>query len=433
MKVAADLIVRGASEALTFRDDGPGLVREAALAAHEGVLVWVGETHALSTFVEALPGALEVDAAGQVLLPGLVDCHSHFVYGGDRAAEFALRCEGLSYLEIAAAGGGIQATVDATTQLSSPDLVKLGLHRARQLLEQGITTSEAKSGYGLSVEGELRLLGVIGEIRRAAQLEIHPTLLGLHALPRGKDRERFLDEVVGELIPRVAEKGLAGQFDAFLETGAFSRGEVERASRAAQKAGLSVRLHADQLSQSNGAELAAELGAVSADHLEQVSHAGVLALARAGTSAVLAPVATLAAQAERFAPFRELREAGVSLALCTNWNPGSAPTENVWLTVGLACLSYRIPPWEALRALTVGGARVLGQKARLGRLAPGFAADFGLYATSDHRHLASHWGVNHATRVFKRGQSLVQSARTCDRGLDPTPGPTSGATAGRSS
>ncbi len=409
MTIEADLIVSGAAEALTFRDDGPGLVRDAALAARDGVLVWVGQTSDLSASVQPLAGALRVDAAGQVLLPGLVDCHSHFVYGGDRASEFAMRCEGASYLEIAAAGGGIQSTVDATGAMTDQALVELGLRRAHGLTVQGVTTTEAKSGYGLSVEGELRLLRIIRQVAQSAALEIQPTLLGLHALPRGVERGRFLDEVVGELIPRAADEGLARQFDAFLETGAFSRSEVERAARAAQAAGFGLRLHADQLTHSAGAELAAELGAVSADHLEQISPAGIRALASAGTSAVLAPVATLAAQAGRFAPYRDLREAGVPVALATNWNPGSAPSENVWLTIGLACLSYRMAPWEALRAFTVGGARVLGQEARLGRLAQGFAADFALHATTDHRHLASHWGVNHATQVFKQGKRLLQS------------------------
>ena len=359
--------------------------------------------------VEALPGARRIDASNQVLLPGLVDCHSHFVYGGDRAGEFAQRCEGVSYLEIAAAGGGIQSTVDATTALGSEALVKIGLRRAGRLLSQGVTTSEAKSGYALAVEGELNLLRAIQRIAKSTALELHPTLLGLHAVPRGVDRRQFLDQVIGELIPRAAEEQLAGQFDAFLEQGAFTAAEVERAAVAARDAGFALRLHADQLTSGGGAELAASLGAASADHLEHVSPAGIQALARAGTSAVLAPVATLSAQVDRYAPFRALEQAGVEVALCTNWNPGSAPTDNVWLSVGLACLGYRVAPWKALRAFSVGGARVLGQQSRLGRLEAGFQADFALYAASDHRHLASHWGVNHAVQVFKNGTRVFQA------------------------
>ncbi len=243
-------------------------------------------------------------------------------------------------------------------------------------------------------------------------LEIHPTLLGLHAFPAGAQRDRFVRQVAEELIPRAATEKLAGQFDAFLEQGAFTRAEVEQAFRSARGAGLRLRLHADQLSAGGGAELAAEHGATSADHLEHVTEAGILALARAGTSAVLAPVATLAAQAGRFAPYRALRDAGVRVALCTNWNPGSAPTENVWLTVGLACLSFHMSPAEALRAFTVGGAKVLGQEQRLGRLEVGFDADFALFAAADHRHLASHWGVNHAREVFKRGKRIWSAPQT---------------------
>jgi len=238
-------------------------------------------------------------------------------------------------------------------------------------------------------------------------------LLGLHAVPRGAERSRFVDEVIRDLIPRAAEEGLARQFDAFLEQGAFSPAEVERAAVAAREAGFALRLHCDQLSPGGGAELAAELGAVSADHLEHVSPAGIRALAASGTSAVLAPVATLAAQAGRFAPFRDLARAGAMVALCSNWNPGSAPTDNVWLSVGLACLSYGIAPWEALRAFCTGGARVLGQVARLGRLAEGFEADFALYSASDHRHLASHWGVNHVAQVFKQGKRVFQAPAEC--------------------
>jgi imidazolonepropionase len=407
----ADLIVTGAAEALTFEGQGPGLIRDAALASRAGVLVKVGTTAEVTRSVRPMDGAVRIDAGGQVLLPGLIDCHSHFVHAGDRAAEFALRCEGQSYLEIAAAGGGIQATVEATAQTSMESLIAIGIQRAHKLLAQGITTSEAKSGYGLSVDGELRLLRAIRDVRAGSRLEIQPTLLGLHALPRDIARDRFVDEVIQELIPRAVDEGLAVQFDAFLEAGAFSRAEVERASIAARAAGLALRLHADQLTPGGGAELAAALGALSADHLEQIGEGGIQALARAGTSAVLAPVATLATQAVRLAPYRALRDAGVPMALCTNWNPGSAPTENVWLTVGLACVAYRIPPWEALRAFAAGGARVLGQGARLGRLEAGFAADFAIYGCADHRHLASHWGVNHATQVFKAGQKVIDRDR----------------------
>lgn len=411
MPIAADLLLTGAAELLTFdaaRGDDAGLLSDGALAARDGRIVWVGPTAQASAAVQLLPGAQRLDARGRVVLPGLVDCHSHFVFAGDRSAEFALRCEGKSYLEIAAAGGGIRATVEATTAASDEALTALGINRAQRLLAQGITTSEAKSGYGLSVDLELRQLEVIAAVAARTPLEIHPTLLGLHALPPQASRAAFVRAVTDDLIPQVAARHLAGQFDAFLEAGAFTGAEVERAFTAAHAAGLGLRLHADQLSEGGGAQLAARFGARSADHLEHVSEHGIAALAAAGVTAVLAPVATLALR-ERPAPCAALRAAGVQLALCTNWNPGSAPTENVWLTVSLACLMYGLSPSEALRAFTVGGAHVLGQQARLGQLSPGFAADFALYRCQSHAHLAAHAATNHVDRVYKSGQLVAES------------------------
>lgn len=407
MPIAADLLVSRISELLTFSDDGAGLVHDAAFAARQGKVVWVGGSNEAPAAVALEPGGESLDADGQVVLPGLVDCHSHFIFGGDRSGEFAARCAGATYLQLAAAGGGIRATVTATASAADDWLVRTGVGRAARLLAQGVTTSEAKSGYGLSTSAELRLLRVIGEVAKATPLEIHPTLLGLHALPPAADRERFVDAVIDELIPEAAERNLASQFDAFLEEGAFTAAEVERAFRAAKRGGLALRLHADQLTNQGGAELAARCEARSADHLEQISRSGIEALATTQTVAVLAPLATLALRLPRPAPAVALRDAGVTLALCTNWNPGSAPSENVWLTVSLACLTYGLLPWEALRAFAVGGARVLGQQLRLGRLLPGYDADFAVYGCSDHRHLASHAGINHARAVYKAGQRVV--------------------------
>ena len=227
----ADLLVTNASELLTFAGEGPGLLTSAALAAHRGVVTWVGPSGEAASAVALEPMAVRVDAEGQVVLPGLVDCHSHFVFAGARSGEFALRCQGASYLEIAAAGGGIRSTVAAMAAASEDTLVALGAGRAARLLAQGVTTSEAKSGYGLSTSAEIRALRLIAEVAKATPLELHPTLLGLHALPANVDREWFVDSVIAELIPEVAERHLARQFDAFLEDGAFTAPEVERAFR----------------------------------------------------------------------------------------------------------------------------------------------------------------------------------------------------------
>jgi len=386
-----------------------GILTSAALAAREGIIVGVGPSDEAETSVALVPGAEVIDAGGAVVTPGLIDPHTHLVFAGDRSGEFALRCGGASYLAIAEAGGGIAATVAATRAQSEEQLLAIGAARLARLLEQGVTTVEIKTGYGLSVPEELKLLRVIIALGRAGPVEVAPTLLGLHALPadRGNQREAFIAEVVDELVPAAAEAG-AWMADAFLEQGAFTEPEVRRYFAAAQNAGLSLRLHADQLSSGRGAELASEFYALAADHLEQISLAGIDALAESGTAAVLAPVSTWVLRLPGYAPARQLLEAGVTVALASNWNPGSAPTENVALTLGHACLSFGLQPGEALRASTHGAARALGLDRRVGRLAVGWQADLVVFGCSDHRHLCAHLGVNHARVVIKRGRVVVR-------------------------
>ncbi len=414
MAIEADLLVTGAAELLTV--DRRGIIPDGALAARGGTLCWIGDSAEARSAVRLLPGGEHLDAAGGVVLPGFIDCHSHLLFGGDRSNEFEARCLGKSYLEIAREGGGIAATVTATAKASDEELVASGLGRVQRLLEQGVTTTEIKSGYGLSVAAELRLLRLVAQVAAGIPVEISPTLLGLHAIPAGVDRRRFLDDVVDVLIPKAAEAGLCRQFDAFLEEGAFTTAEVRRAFAQAKALGLGCRLHADQLSPGGGAELCAELGAASADHLEQVSAAGISALAAANIPAVLLPVATLVLRLREQAPARALLDAGVVLALATNWNPGSAPTENVSLTLGLACLVYGISALQALQAFTSAPAKVLGWEDRLGLLIPGHQADFSIMGCADHRHLCAHLAVNHVQRVVKRGRTVATpSATDCRR------------------
>ncbi len=387
-----------------------GIVRDGALAARDGRIVWVGPSAEVADHVEMLAGAEVLDAAGQVVTPGLVDPHTHLVFAGDRSAELAQRLAGASYLEIGRAGGGIQSTVLATRAAPREELVALAVARTRRLLEQGVTTCEVKSGYGLSVDAELESLRIIREVADRTPMEIVPTLLALHALPPEARDERgaYVARMAQELVPRAAGEKLCRMADAFLEEGAFTAAEVRQLLEAARNQGLQLRLHADQLSSGGGAELAAELGALSADHLEQISPAGIEALAKSGTVAVLAPVATWYLRLPTFAPARRLLDAGVTVALCTNWNPGSAPTENVSLTLGIACLAYGLQPAEALHAFTAGGARALGLDDRLGRLSPGFDADVAVFGCSDHRHLASHLAIDHARAVVKRGRLVAR-------------------------
>ncbi len=413
--IDADFAVRGAAELLTMDWElakPPALLREAALAARDGEIVWVGADRDLDGAVALRPNATVLDATGQTVTPGLVDPHSHLVYAGDRAHEFALRCGGAGYLEIARAGGGIRATVAATRAATDEELLALALPRTDALLSQGVTTCEVKSGYGLSVEEELRLLRIVRTLAGRTPMALVPTLLPLHALPPEAEgrRDAWVAEMVDELVPRAAREGLCRMVDAFLEEGAFTAAEVRRLFARAREAGLPLRLHADQLSDGGGAALAAAEGALSADHLERVSPAGIAALARAGTVAVLAPVATWVLRLPSPAPARRLLEAGVPLALCTNLNPGSAPTESVALGLGAACLSYGLQPAEALWAFTRGAAKALGLDQRIGRLAPGLRADVALFGCADHRHLASHLAVSHCVAVAIGGR-LVASPR----------------------
>jgi imidazolonepropionase len=390
-------------------DDAAGIRRAGAVAARDGTIVWVGASADADARVTLLPGGEVIDAGGAVVTPGLIDPHTHLVFAGNRSHEFALRCAGASYLAIAAAGGGIASTVAATRAQSEEQLVAIGIARLQRHLEQGITTVEIKTGYGQSVTEELMLLRVIQTLGRQRPMEVVATLLGLHALPvaRSGQRDAFVTEVVEELVPAAAEAG-AAMADAFLEQGAFTEPEVRRYFGAAQQAGLGLRLHADQLSPGGGAELAAEFHALGADHLECISAAGIEALARSGTVAVLAPVSTWVLRLPRGAPARQLLDAGATIALASNWNPGSAPTENIALTLGHACLNLGLQPGEALRALTIGAAHALGLQSRLGRIAVGAQADLVVFGCSDHRHLCSHLGVNHARVVVKRGKVVVR-------------------------
>lgn len=414
MSVACDLLVRNVGELVTCAGDRAegaeaalGLVHDAAVAVRDGEVVYAGPASELDA--ELVPGGREVDAAGRLVTPGFVDPHTHLAFAGDRAAEYAERCAGVPYLELLARGGGILATVRATRALDEDGLADLCVDRLRALARQGVTTVEVKSGYGLSVEAELKLLRAIRRAAERVPVKVMATLLGAHALPpefEGR-REAYVDLVCREMIPAAAESGLARFVDAFLEEGAFTAADGRRLAQAAADHGLGLRLHVDQLTAGGGAELAADLGALSADHLEQISPAGIEALARAGTTAGLLPSATLLMRMTRYAPGRALADAGVVLSLATNWNPGSANSENHALALGLACLWNGLTPAEALLAATDGAARSLGLAGEVGRLAPGSRADLVVHRATDYRHLPYHFAIAHAERVFAAGREIA--------------------------
>jgi imidazolonepropionase len=351
-----------------------------------------------------------LDAQGQLVGPGFVDAHTHLVFAGERSAEFDLRCQGATYLQIAQAGGGIASTVRATRAASEEELVQLALPRLQRLLEHGITTAEVKSGYGLDVENELKMLRVVRRLSALQPVELVPTLLCAHAVPeeyRGRS-EAYLELCQKEILPAVAQEGLARFCDVFVEEGAFTPEQARRLLGAARDLGLRPRLHVDQLTAKGGAELAAELGAATADHLEQVSEAGIHALAGAEVTAVLVPTSTLFLRVRPYAPGRRLREAGVNVALGTNLNPGSAMSENLPLALGLACLENGLTAAEAFWAATRGAALALGLNT-YGRLAVGDPANLVIFSCSNYRHLPYHLGINHA-RIVIQGGHVVRDA-----------------------
>ncbi len=411
LRPRATLAVRNA--VLATCDRGPsdaGVVPAGAVAIDDRRIAWVGPDRALEAAVD-LEGARTLDARGGLVTPGLVDSHTHLVFAGERAGELVLRASGKSYLDVALSGGGIAATARSTEAASDEALLDAALVRARRLLSQGVTTVEVKSGYGLTLEREMRLLRVIHGLAHVlwADITVVPTLLA-HAVPqeRSQDRDAFVHEWCDVLVPAAAEERLADSCDVFVEEGAFTGDEARRILDAARERGLATRLHADQLTASGASRIAAEAACASADHLEMVDDAGIAALARAGVVAGLLPLSTLFLGSERYAPARRLLDAGVPVALATNLNPGSAMSENVGLVLSLACMKLRLSPSEALVAFTAGGARSL-RRSGVGRLAPGCEADLVVWGCTSVEHLAWHMAVNHALTVVKRGRVVHEA------------------------
>ncbi|SES73058.1 imidazolonepropionase [Stigmatella erecta] len=416
-----DLLIRNTSEVLTVegshREPAERALTpkpQACLGVRGGRVAWVGPEAALPSGA-LTPDTQVLDAGGMLVGPGFVDPHTHLVFAGERASEFDLRCQGATYLQIAQAGGGIVSTVRATRAASEEELIRLALPRLQRLLEYGVTTAEVKSGYGLDRESELKMLRVVRQLAPLTPVELVPTLLCAHAVPeefKGR-REAYVELCIQEILPAVAQEGLARFCDIFVEQSAFTPDEARRLLRAAQALGLRPRLHGDQLTSGGGAELAAELGAATVDHLEHVSEAGIRALAQADVTAVLVPTSTLFLRMRPYAPGRKLRDAGVNVALGTNVNPGSAMSENLPLALGLACLENGLTAAEAYWAVTRGAALALGLPSR-GRLAVGDPADVVIYSCSNHQHLPYHLGVNHARTVLKAGRVVVSRMDTAN-------------------
>ena len=379
----------------TMREDLPdlGVIEHGLIAARDGSIVFAG---ARSDFPSDADAAARIDCAGRWVTPGLVDCHTHLVFGGNRAHEFELRLKGASYEEIARAGGGIVSTVAATRSAREAELVAHALPRLDALIGEGATTVEIKSGYGLNTETEMRQLSAARSLGRSRPVTLRTSFLGAHALPpeAGGDKDRYIDLVCREMLPAVARAGLADAVDAFMEGIAFSRDQTVRVFQAAKAQGLPVKLHADQLSNLGGAALAAEFSALSADHLEHTDGAGVAAMAEAGTVAVLLPGAFYFIRETQKPPVELFRAHGVNMALATDCNPGSSPLTSLLLAMNMGATLFRMTVAECLAGVTREGARALGILGETGTLEPGKWCDLAIWDIDRPAELVYRIGFN---------------------------------------
>lgn len=378
-----------------------GLIDHAAVAWVGGTIQWVGRKQDLPSEFENEP---VIDCEQRLVVPGLIDCHTHLCFGGWRGDEFALRIAGASYQEIAAAGGGISSTVTATRAASPGELRRKAENILESMSKLGVTTVECKSGYGLDTANELKQLEVYRLLNQSQAVDLVPTFLGAHLVPaeHSHSRDTYIDMLCDELIPVIAREGLAQFCDAFVENGAFSPGEARRIFTAAVAHGLKVKLHADQLSDGGGALLAAEFGAVSAEHLEYVSEQGIEALAGSGTVAVSLPLASFYLR-EAYLPARKLLSAGVPVAVATDFNPGSAPSFHLPLAMTVACIHQRMTPEEVLMGATSVAARAICAEDRVGSIQPGFQADLAIMDTPSLNQWLYHFVPNACVKVLKNG------------------------------
>jgi len=379
-----------------------GLIDGAALVWRGELIEWVGPKGELP---EAYGHEPSHDCEGRLVVPGLIDCHTHLCFGGWRGDEFEMRLQGKSYQEIAAGGGGIARTVAATRAATEGSLERRASRFLDGMLALGVTTVECKSGYGLDEANEIKQLEVYRRLSKAHPMDLVPTFLGAHIIPpeyRNK-REAYIDLLCDRLIPRIAKQALAEFCDAFVEDNAYTIKEAHRILSVASQNGLGIKLHADQLSSSSGAQLAAQLGAVSAEHLEYISDEGIAALAGASTVAVSLPLASMYLK-ENYMPARKLLEAGVPVAVATDFNPGSSPSYHLPLAMLQACLYQQMTPQEVLRGATSVAAKAVGRSDRLGSLLPGLQADIAIFDAPDLNQWLYHFQANACHAVIKKGQ-----------------------------
>jgi len=398
-------VLKNIAELATCPADNPqqdaGLVRDAALVFQDGTVRWLGPENELPA---EFSGEESIDCKSSLVIPGLIDCHTHLCFGGWRGDEFELRLAGASYQEIAAAGGGIRSTVEATRSASPQELEQKAAAALQGMLELGVTTVECKSGYGLDEVNEIKQLEVYQRLKQCQPVELVPTFLGAHIIPpqyQGQ-RDRYINLLCDVLIPQVAAGKLAEFCDAFVEEGAYTLEEAKQIFTAAREHGLQIKLHADQLSNGGGAALAAQFDAVSAEHLEYVNEEGITLLAEAGTVAVSLPLASLYL-GERYVPARRMIDVGVRVAVATDFNPGSAPSYHLPLAMTLACLNQAMTPQETLNAATTVAARAVARHDRIGSLLPGYQADIAIIDAPNLNQWLYHFTPNACTSVYKNG------------------------------
>jgi len=393
----------------TMTDGGNsyGEVNQGALAIAEGKIVWLGKEAELPSY--DADKVKVIDGKGQWLTPGLIDCHTHLVYGGNRANEFEMRLQGKSYQEIANAGGGIVSTVTSTRKASEQELLASALPRLTALHQQGVTTVEIKSGYGLDTVNEIKMLNVAGLLADELPVTIKRTFLGAHALPTEfkDDADGYLDIVCDEMLPQVVSENLADAVDVFCEGIGFSLEQTKRVFDAAQSHGLPIKVHAEQLSNLGASELAANYNALSSDHIEFLDEAGIKAMKTSGMTAVLLPGAFYFLRETQLPPIDLLRKYQVPMAIATDANPGTSPIHNIHLMLNMACTLFRLTPSEALAGITCYGAKALGLSESKGQLAVGFDADIALWNIAQPAELCYQFGVNPLSRLMQGGQQVL--------------------------
>ncbi|MGE1165261.1 imidazolonepropionase [Peribacillus simplex] len=386
-----------------------GLIEDGSIWMESGLIQAIGTTKELEElYADRMHEAEVFDASGHLVTPGLVDPHTHVVYGGSREREFEMRLEGATYMDIMNGGGGIHATTRMTREASEEELMEQTTRRLDSFLAHGVTTVEGKSGYGMNLETELKQLRVMKKLQEEHPIDLVPTFMGAHAVPKDyKGREdEFVDHLINDMLPIVSEEKLAEFNDVFCEKGVFTPEQSERILKAGKKYGLIPKIHADEIEPYGGAELAAEIGAISAEHLLKASEEGIQAMAKSGTIACLLPATALYLR-EDAAPGRRMVDEGVAVAISTDCNPGSSPTTSMPLVMNLACISMRLTPAEALTAATYNAACAINRQEKVGSLEVGKQADVVLWNVENYQELQYLFGVNHVKSVWKNGVQVV--------------------------